>query len=354
MTLSEKIDTIRLISSQLLRPMPVPVTSEETDVISKHLDILVIEIDALLRNKKSLYHLAPRLLLRRWGLASFWMARRKIKQAQKSIIAGDQCFVHQAHFAALWAYQACDLFHMTDFLKKAVRSLDHYTLYTSHLEKGDVIVSYKTNKYLNFSFLSKIIAFSSNTHITHAFLVTDDDKPHHLVSSNPESKGLGLTTTSPLEGEMFIVLRYKSSVNGVSKEKILESLGTWWPEQESHIGKRTSFPELKSWIACFIGFIYVTTTYLFERPVCFRNPIKKQNSLFCSEFVEGVFKQEGVYLSPRSENPSVVGPVELFYSPYLEFKGIIFHSEDRMQLRQEILKTLTLFLSVGKEDVSAI
>jgi hypothetical protein len=179
-------------------------------------------------------------------------------------------------------------------------------------------------------------------------MVVGENKPHSLISFNPTHEGLGETTTSPLKGEMFIVLRYRPSLSGISHEKLIESLDSWWPKKQINTASgNRSFAELKSWVACAIGFLYIITSYVFGRPVCLPNPIKNKKGLFCSEFVDEVFKQAGVCLSPRSENASVVGPVELFYSPHLEFKGIIFHKEDQSQLLEEIVKTVMLFLAVG-------
>lgn len=348
MTFSEKIDTIKILSSKIIRDTTSFFPEGSSALLMQDLTDLALDIEALLHTKKQIDRLAPRFLIRRWGFASFRMALHKINKAKGFTFSHENDFVRQAHFSALWARQACDLFGITEFLQKTVRSLEHYTLYTSHLEKGDVIVSYKTNKYLNFSHLSKIIAFSENSHITHAFMVTGDEKPHTLISFNPTHGGLGPTTTSPLKGEMFIVLRYRSSVSGIPQEKIIESLDSWWPKKQAKkVYGSLSFAELKSWVACAIGFIYIVSAYLFGRPLCLPNPVKNKDNLFCSEFVDEVFKQAGVYLSPRSEDSSVVGPIELFYSPHLEFKGIIFHKEDQFQLLEEIVKTVTLFLALG-------
>jgi hypothetical protein len=344
-TLGQEIDALRLTASALLRRISGMTPLVHSAEILTDLDSLELEIINIIDNKKSLRAFAPRLLLRRWAVASFWKARQKARLARKHFDEDDERFIQEVRFAALWAYQGCDMAQSTDFVKKVLENLETFTLYSSHVEKGDVVLSYKTNAYLQHDFLARIISIATNSHITHALMVSGDTKPHQLLSANPRSAGIGFNSMTPKKGEMFIVMRYRSSIDGVSKEKILESLDTVYNPFARH-EKPVSFAELKSWMACFVGLVYYASILLSGRPVCLPNPVKKNSTLFCSEFIDEVFRRADAYLSPRSEHHSVVGPSEFFFSPFLELKGVIFHPEERTELIRQISRTFMLLIEV--------
>lgn len=355
-TLGQEIDALRLTASALLRRISGMTPLVHSADILTDLDSLELEIINIIDNKKSLRAFAPRLLLRRWAVASFWKARQKARLARKHFDEDDERFIQEVRFAALWAYQGCDIARSTGFVKKILENLEAFTLYSSHVEKGDVVLSYKTDEYLQRDLLAKIIAVTTNSHITHSLMVAGDTKPHKLLSANPGSAGIGLNDISPRKGEMYIVMRYRSSVNSIPKEKVLESMDALYNPRLGY-EREVSFAELKSWMACAIGFVYLLSALLFERPVCLPNPVKKNSTLFCSEFIDEVFGRADAYLSPRSENHSVVGPAELFFSPFLEFKGVVFNPEERPALIEQISRTFTLLieapLATPNRDITA-
>lgn len=351
MNLSEEIELIRTMASSLLRHATAPTPLIHSEELLAELNLLEKEITSVLKNKKSLRQFVPRMVLRHWAVASFWMALKKITASRKYSSRDDKRFVQQAQFAALWAYQGCDLVTASTFVKKILNNLDTFTLYSSHLEKGDVVLSYKSNQYLKHDILAKLISITTNSHITHTLMVSDSEVPQHLLSANPRSAGIGLDKVAPHKGEMFIIMRYRSGINSIPKEKIIESMDSIYnPKMQDD--KKLSFAELKSWVACGIGFIYTMTIVLFERPLCLPNPVKKDSTIFCSEFVDAVFRRADAYLSPRSENPAVLGPAELFYSPLLEFKGVIFRPEDREMFIKQVSKTFTLLCENIEEPVA--
>ncbi len=336
---SKKIDLIQEIASSLLKRVVIQAPLIHSNEISKDLDALEKEIQFFIENKESLRDIVPLFLLRRWTVASFRMALKKIKSARKYSIRYDDRFAKQSQFAALWAYQACGLTHTINFVRKISSNLGHFTLNSPHIEKGDVVLSYKSSEYLKHNILSKIISLSTGSHITHALMGFNNDGSQTLASASAgESLGLGTRNVSPEKGELFIIMRYIPSINGVPKENVVESMESLYNIESP----KASFAEFKSWIALVLGSIYVITAILFERSVCLPNPIKGESSLFCSEFVDDVFRRAGMYVSPRSEYTAVVSPVELFYSPLLEFKGIIFNPEDRETFIKEFSKTFDM------------
>lgn len=351
MNLSEEIELIRTMSSSLLRHATAPTPLIHSEELLAELNLLEKEIISILKNKKSLQQFVPRMILRHWAVASFRKALEKITASRKYSSRDDKRFVLQAQFAALWAYQGCDLVMAQTFVRKILDNLDNFTLYSSHLEKGDVVLSYKSNQYLKRDILAKLISITTNSHITHTLMVSDSETPQHLLSANPRSAGIGLDNIAPHKGEMFIIMRYRSGINSIPKKKIIESMDSIYNPKMQY-DKKLSFAELKSWVACGIGLIYTMTIVLFERALCLPNPVKKDSTIFCSEFVDAVFRRADAYLSPRSENPAVLGPAELFYSPLLEFKGVIFRPEDREAFIKQVSKTFTLLCENIEEPVA--
>lgn len=73
-----------------------------------------------------------------------------------------------------------------------------------------------------------------------------------------------------------------------------------------------------------------------KKNIVIRNPYSKRKGIFCSELVDTIFKEAGTYLVPRSEYDSLVGPIEILYSPYFSFKGIMGSEKDFITLEKEI------------------
>jgi len=117
-------------------------------------------------------------------------------------------------------------------------------------------------------------------------------------------------------------------------------LNNWIDIAESRIGKRRqydrlTFSEIKCQTASLIGFITVLATYA-RIPLSLHNPFKNNPGVFCSETADNILKEADILIAPRCERDSVIGPVEFFYSPLLEFKGIITNEEDPREVFNEI------------------
>jgi hypothetical protein len=95
------------------------------------------------------------------------------------------------------------------------------------------------------------------------------------------------------------------------------------------------FAELKSWFAVFVGFVQMVLVRTLRRSFYVDNIFKTNKKLFCSELIDNIFKDLGVYLTSRSDNDSMIGPAEMFYSPYLDFVGVLCNKEELRLLEDE-------------------
>lgn len=323
---------------------------EEAAVLLERLYSIKEHIFFIKKNNEGIKRLVPKLILRRMVHTSFNASLHKIIVIEHLIQKKQLIKVPlEGTVSALWAAQACSFLRIRSFILKVESQLSLYRLSKDDIKKGDVILSYKTESFLAKERLSSIIALTTNSPITHSLIATNDSHPHIFLSANPESKGLGLKNETPKKGELYLIMRLRESISPVQKEDLYLRIDHWTQLASQQNWKHFSFAELKSWVACIIGFIYVISSYLFFRPLCLPNPVRKPKTIFCSELIDIIFREVGIYLTPRSENYSVVGPVELFYSPFLELKGVILNEEDLPVLKKEIGEQFTLSFLYNKK-----
>lgn len=314
-----------------------PLTQDGRALVNYSIDQCLTSFDLLANAHPTLRARAPRHLLRRWAWASLWKAAHLFRKARRALYRERyEDFHHYAHQGALWAYQAYDLFTIRRVISTILSDLAPGRESSHHLTKGDVVLSYKSREFLKHELLSRIIAFSTNSPITHSLIVVSEDPAHALLSANPESNGLGLSGAEPRPGELYLIFEVRTGLLPFPKDTLVRSLDEWVDHAKTSRKRYYSFAELESWSACLIGSFYVLSSYLWLKPVCFSNPFRTNKKIFCSELIDSIFKKVGVYLTPRSFKDSVVGPVELLLSPYLAFKGIIVHPDDREQFRKEV------------------
>lgn len=294
----------------------------------------------LLKEQRSYIKLlAPSFFLQKWAFSSLNASLSHLESAIAKYEKKDfRSFIAHAHSSALFAYQACDIIKVKDFIEKVTSNLEHYHISKDHVKKGDVILSYKSKNYLRHDFLSNLISISTNSPITHALIATNDEHPHIFLSSNAEHDGLSLKEENPERGELYLVFGFREELSSEPKEKILKQIDIWSERARREKWRYFGFAEYKSWVACILGVVDITTTVAFERSLRLPNPVHRARTIFCSELIDNIFKGAGIRLTPESKEFAVVGPSELFYSPYLAFKGIIVNNEDKELFKKEILE----------------
>jgi len=210
-----------------------------------------------------------------------------------------------------------------------------YVIPRSTIEKGDILLSYKTKKYLRVHIGSYLISLASRTRITHSMIVYSSHHQHiKCITATAKTERLSILDLNISDGEVIFVLRPKISKE--EKEKLNRVLDEWYYELMINKGKY-KFSELKCWTAVIEGFLYTTVVRLTKRNIILPNPFKRSNALFCSELIDEIFKKTNIFLVPRSEYHSIVGPAELLYSPHLEFVGIVCNEDDKKILSAEKL-----------------
>ncbi len=291
--------------------------------------------------EKHLSHV-PLRFHRHWIKTSINVHKRKVKKLIQSIEKGKNTpSKKNVTLALLWLEQAEKIFKTTTFFKDLCKEdITSHILEASDITEGDLVFSYKTKKYLKKSPLSTLVKYATNSQITHAMIActTDTSDTITLLGSGDTHKGLGMLPLKPELGEVFLILRIQDTS---IRERVTTNLEKWKKRAHYRTEFRLphdefSFPELKCQTASALGFIYVTSVYLFQNYALLPNPFKSQKGIFCSELIDCIFKEAGVYVSPRSEFDSIIGPIEIFYSPHLELKGVITQQDNIPQLQEEI------------------
>ncbi len=213
--------------------------------------------------------------------------------------------------------------------------LSFYLIPKGMLKKGDILLSYKTDEFLKQHLLSKLISISESSKITHASIVYENKKESiQTISATADTERVSIIGLEMKRGEIEFVLRPR--LTGKQKLRLDSILGYWYKKISSDENSYT-FSELKCWIAAIVGLVYITTVRLTGRNILIPNLIRRKNSFFCSELIDYIFKQDGIMLSARSQYDSIVGPAEFFYSPYLDFIGVVCNKEDEKYLDSENL-----------------
>lgn len=254
--------------------------------------------------------------------------------------------IHLVHdIAYLWLGHARRLFERENYFYTQYNecSVNEFVIKPEDLNIGDVVLSYKTKKYLLHSPLSLFIKFITRSSITHVMVACHDaGTTPRLLMSDDTTKGLGIIGAVTDPGEVLIVLeptphpRLHEIPSEIRRLRRLAEKKDADPE----LRRFYDFPELKCEAACVIGFMYVTSGLIRRKPISLKNPLRNWRGTFCSELVDYIFKTADIRLTPRSEHHAIVGPVEFFYSPRLRMKGLIGDpatiEQTKAELRQKI------------------
>lgn len=276
----------------------------------------------------------PIFFHRQWLKASLKGHLRTVKKLERHRQRTGQIDPELVRHAEAWLGQAKQLLHYVLFFKSLDHdSLQNYRIPKEHLRHGDIVVSYKTRAYLKKNILSRLVKFFSYSPVTHAMFVSHSEtgEPEFLVSGDT-TKGLGIIAATTTPGDILLILQ----PNPHLVPQLHTELEKWRVRaSQPEANKLYPFPELKCQTASGIGLISIIFTFL-AQPLCLRNPLAKRAGLFCSEFVDTVFHRAGLLLTPRSINPAIIGPIEVFYSHHLTLRGVYCHDSDVANLDEEI------------------
>ena len=215
------------------------------------------------------------------------------------------------------------------------RGLRNYVLTHDELRKGDVILFYDLEDFLKTDFLARLISVAQGSRITHTGIISRVRNGHiTYLSAAAAGKRMDIFNLSVPKGRFLFVLRPK--LNKIKHKYFIEALDLLDYKIENMV-QYYPFGEIESWFATFIGLFQIISIRTLHSSLRVKNLLRTPDKVFCSEMIDDLFKNVGVFLTSRSDSDSMVGPAEIFYSPYLEFKGILCNKNELKKLDQERL-----------------
>ncbi len=253
-----------------------------------------------------------------------WFQHARKKYLLKRIKSAKNKLSNTIFFANLSMQVIRDEYKIQNIFHKDILE---YEFEKKNLKVGDVILSYKTKPYLDEAYLSRLISIAQQSNITHSSVISrvEWDTVEHINPTPDNNHIIVSQLLKNKKNEVFFIMRPKLSqllLNQYRNE--IEIL-----RQEILEKKRIyRFSELKQWYAVIGWYFSINVIYFFRRIVSMNNIFQNKNSFFCSELIDYLFKKIGVFLIPRSQFDSIVGPSELLYSPFLELIWIIYNKDE--------------------------
>jgi hypothetical protein len=330
----------------------------ELQIVSSDLYNIKLDIDKILENDKEIRDIILNKLYYNWVISNFFNAKKKIQESQhyidimsqllKYTIEDKTCPSRYRFFATLIPnfvilkkkiniISVCvkDIMKKVDTEEMFKRNLKEYIIQKDKIRKGDVILYYDSEDFLKHDFLALLIAYAENSRITHSAIICQAKKNNvKIISGTALAEKIDIFDIYIEKARFLFVMR-----PNIQKEKmkyLYKSLDLFEYKLKD-MDEVIKFGEKKVWVAAIIGFIHLLSVTFFHHILGLENPFKAGKKYFCSELVDDTFKSIGVYLTARSEREDVVGPSELFFSPYLDFVGVLCNNEDIPMMEKEKL-----------------
>ena len=196
-----------------------------------------------------------------------------------------------------------------------------YAVSQNELKTGDVVLIYADKTFLRKHWVAKLISISEGSSIIHAAIVYVK-KPGEVrwIAAQGYGGKVEMTEITKKEGETLLVFR--PNIDYASKKKLHKSIENW---ARILSGKDVfyGFSNLKFLFALFEGLFYRLSAHITRRLFIMKNPFHQTTRMYCSEFINKIFYDAGVILTPRSIDSSLVAPVELSFAHCLEFLGVV-------------------------------
>lgn len=191
------------------------------------------------------------------------------------------------------------------------------------LKRGDVLLAYKSLKYIRRHPGSRLVAWATRSRFTHAMMVTNVEYERiRVIEATPEQDGVVISALHDARPEEILFVYRPTGLSDAQSRDLQKALSDW----VVRVGvkeQNTSYGFLKTFAALILGGVYQIASYALARMVVIPNPFKDPTSLFCSELVNTIFLEADIPLTPRSSSAALVGPVEMTTSPYLQFIGVL-------------------------------
>jgi hypothetical protein len=192
----------------------------------------------------------------------------------------------------------------------------------SKMKSGDIWMSFKTKSYLKGEMDSRLISRFTDSQVTHvALFMIDSTGKQCLVHSTliPHTKKMTpykIFPASIVPGVMYIVLRPK-----LTDDQRIQL----WSAVRKKVEQKIKFSVKKPFGVALSLILSWLVRMFTARNVSFGNPFKgARNEMFCSEFIDEVFKDAGFLLTPKSRVSNMVFPSDIAASGNVDFVGVAF------------------------------
>lgn len=199
-------------------------------------------------------------------------------------------------------------------LQNEFNKFKKYLLDKSKLETGDILLSLKSKKYFMTHFLAFIVSKFTSSQVTHAMIcvkISQDDI--RMVDSRTKPYFYRLHKLRFNPKEIVIVMRPKISYE--QRALLLRSI-------RNFLEKKTRF-SIKKLAGVFPGTLLTKWRNRHNKGYTQVPNITSDSDVFCSEFVNEVFKDAGLLLTPKSGYSGMVFSADILRSPYLSYIGIL-------------------------------
>ncbi|HII72514.1 TPA: hypothetical protein HA265_07195 [Candidatus Woesearchaeota archaeon] len=209
-----------------------------------------------------------------------------------------------------------------------LRSLDDF----SRLQSGDILVSLKKLSFLKEQYVSRWVTRFTGSQVTHVGLFVRDAKGNEKMVHATWDAKYQMHDWNIAEGEVFIILRPR-----LSREQRIKL----WQVVRDKVKLKLGFSKKKlvgTIPAIIINFVLNLFTFRFF--AAFNVFSAEKNKMFCSEFLNQVFKEVGFFLTPKSEHSNMVFPADIMASPHVDYVGLMFldHEETKEKIMAELIE----------------
>jgi hypothetical protein len=233
-------------------------------------------------------------------------------------------------------------FRINKYLQQSVDNIIENNLIKGkgyRLKSGDILVSFKTLSYLQKEEGNKIsnwVRRFTGSQVTHVGIFFWGNARKLKIIHAFENTNYGIETLGLSEGEVYIVLRPR--INANQRIKL-------WKVIRERIKQGTKFSTNKMLTVVPSILINRISYKLFRKRVeagqVFDNT---KTRMFCSEFLNQVFKDAGFLLTPKSKYSIDVYPGDIMASPFVDYVGLLFLDSEftKEKIKNEILKGVKL------------
>ena len=197
------------------------------------------------------------------------------------------------------------------------KELEDVSLDKSKLDTGDLLLSFKSKKFLKNVQLSRGIARMTGSQVTHvAVVIKPPYSEPRMIDSHRYYGGVSMRHLEIKPGEVLIVLRPRMDHD--QRARLLHVL-------REHVHKNTGYSKSKFTgvvPSMLIGGISNVFTLGYTHVPNILGA--RRARFFCSEFVDHAYKEAGIFLTPKSKHSDMVFPSDITASPFADYVGLIF------------------------------